>query len=141
MKKYTYKFPRAALTVDAIVYANTDDVPHILLIRRGIQPFKGRCALPGGFVNINELLETACIRELKEETGLEVEKMNQFKAFDAIGRDPRHRTISVVYSSQLPEKVEVKGGDDAAHAEWFPVQALPEMAFDHHAIIEEFFIR
>lgn len=139
MKKYIYKYPRPALTVDAIVFANADDVTFILLIRRGIQPFKGKWALPGGFVNINELLETACIRELKEETGLEVESMKQFKAFDAINRDPRHRTISVVYSTQLGEKAEVKGGDDAAHAEWFPVKSLPEMAFDHNAIIEEFF--
>jgi 8-oxo-dGTP diphosphatase len=68
-----------------------------------------------------------------------VEKMTQFKTFDAINRDPRHRTISVVFSTELPEKVNVSGGDDAVNAKWFPVNNLPEMAFDHLEILEEFF--
>jgi 8-oxo-dGTP diphosphatase len=110
-----------------------------LLIQRGIEPFKGKWALPGGFVNMDELLETACKRELEEETGLKVDKMTQFKTFDAINRDPRHRTISVVFSAQLPEKAKVKGNDDAASAKWFPVNSLPEMAFDHREILAEFF--
>jgi 8-oxo-dGTP diphosphatase len=138
---YTYRYPRPALTVDALVYANKGNTTWVLLIRRGIEPFKGKWALPGGFVNMDELLETACKRELKEETGLEVEAMEQFKTYDAIGRDPRHRTISVVFSTRLAKKTDVKGGDDAARAEWFFVNALPEMGFDHREIIEEFFNR
>ncbi len=138
---YTYKYPRPALTVDALVYTQVNGVNHVLLIRRGIEPFKDKWALPGGFVNMDELLEDACRRELKEETGLAVGKMKQFKTFDAIDRDPRHRTISVVFSVQLSSKKEVSGGDDAARAEWFSVNDLPELAFDHQEIIREYFSR
>ena len=136
---YNYKYPRPALTVDALVYVNDNSIYSVLLIQRGIEPFKGKWALPGGFVNMDELLETACKRELEEETGLAVEKMTQFKTFDGINRDPRHRTISVVFSTELPEKVNVSGGDDAVNAKWFPVNNLPEMAFDHLEILGEFF--
>jgi 8-oxo-dGTP diphosphatase len=136
---YSYKYPRPALTVDALVYVEENGTFSVLLIQRGIEPFKGKWALPGGFVNMDELLETACKRELEEETGLKVDKMTQFKTFDAINRDPRHRTISVVFSAQLPEKAKVKGNDDAASAKWFPVNSLPEMAFDHREILAEFF--
>ena len=136
---YSYKYPRPALTVDALVYVEENGTFSVLLIQRGIEPFKGKWALPGGFVNMDELLETACKRELEEETGLKVDKMTQFKTFDAINRDPRHRTISVVFSAQLPEKAKVKGNDDAASAKWFPINNLPEMAFDHREILAEFF--
>jgi len=136
---YSYKYPRPALTVDALVYVKENGSFSVLLIQRGIEPFKGKWALPGGFVNMDELLETACIRELEEETGLLVKQMTQFKTYDAINRDPRHRTISVVFSTQLPEKAEVKGNDDAAHANWFSINDLPEMAFDHKEILGEFF--
>ena len=135
---YTYKYPRPALTVDAIIYTS-NKFPEILLIRRGQQPFKGKWALPGGFVNMDELLEVACIRELKEETGLTVPKMAQFKTYDAVGRDPRHRTISVVFAAEITQKEEVKGGDDADRAKWFQLNNLPELGFDHAQIIHEFF--
>jgi len=136
---YSYKYPRPALTVDAIVFVTDENGTSVLLIERGIEPFKGHWALPGGFVNIDELLETACKRELKEETGLEVKSMEQFKAYDAINRDPRHRTISVIYSTEISQKAKVKGSDDAAHAKWFPVNNLPDMAFDHSKILSDFF--
>lgn len=136
---YSYKYPRPALTVDAIIYAKEKESIFVLLIQRGNEPFKNKWALPGGFVNMDELLETACRRELQEETGLKVDKMDQFKAYDAIDRDPRHRTISVVFSAEISEKQEVKGGDDAAHAKWFSFGELPELAFDHQQILEEFF--
>ena len=136
---YTYKYPRPALTVDSIVFTKEDNSTFVLLIQRGQEPFKNKWALPGGFVNMDELLETACRRELEEETGLKLDKMNQFKAFDAINRDPRHRTISVVFTAEIPKKMEVKGGDDAAHAKWFSLEELPELAFDHQQILEEFF--
>jgi 8-oxo-dGTP diphosphatase len=136
---FTYKYPRAALTVDAIVFVKSETTISVLLIERGREPFKNKWALPGGFVDLDETLEKACIRELEEETGLQVEKMQQFRAYDAIDRDPRHRTISVVYSVQLEEKMPVKGNDDAAQARWFSIDELPELAFDHAEILNDFF--
>jgi 8-oxo-dGTP diphosphatase len=136
---YTYKYPRAALTVDAIIVAKEKERSFVLLIERGAEPFKNRWALPGGFVNLDETLETACKRELYEETGLELKKMHQFKAFDEIDRDPRHRTISVVFWAEMNERKHVKGSDDAAFAKWFAVNELPGLAFDHGKILSEFF--
>jgi 8-oxo-dGTP diphosphatase len=136
---YTYNYPRAALTVDAIVFVKTGGSASVLLIERGHEPFKNKWALPGGFIEMDETLEKACKRELLEETGLKVEKMTQFKTYDAISRDPRHRTISVVYFAELNKIQQVKGGDDAARAKWFPVTDLPELAFDHRQILDEFF--
>ena len=150
---YTYNYPRAALTVDAIVFVK-ERIPslpdknikdgilektYVLLIERSREPFKNKWALPGGFIEMDETLETACKRELLEETGLNVDKMTQFKTYDAIDRDPRHRTISVVYYTQLDKKHAVTGGDDASRAEWFSVSELPELAFDHEQILDEFF--
>lgn len=136
---YTYKYPRAALTVDAIVFVKSTEQTSVLLIERGREPFKNKWALPGGFVDIDETLEKACIRELEEETGLQVEKMQQFRTYDAIDRDPRHRTISVVYSVEVEEQKPVKGSDDAAQAKWFSTDDLPELAFDHTEILRDFF--
>jgi 8-oxo-dGTP diphosphatase len=136
---YTYNYPRAALTVDAIIFVKEGNTYFVLLIERGCEPFKNKWALPGGFIEMDETLETACKRELLEETGLKVEKMTQFKAYDAIDRDPRHRTISVIYFAELNEIQQVKGGDDASRAEWFFVSELPELAFDHAQILKEFF--
>jgi len=136
---YTYKYPRAALTVDALVFTQKGNEKFVLLIQRGKEPFKNKWALPGGFVDMDETLGQACIRELEEETGLTVQKMEQFKAYDAIDRDPRHRTISIVFSVELDEQKQVKGGDDASRADWFPLSNLPELAFDHHQIINDYF--
>ncbi|MCG6186358.1 NUDIX domain-containing protein [Maribellus maritimus] len=136
---YTYQYPRAALTTDAIVFVREKSSTFVLLIERGGEPFKNKWALPGGFIEMDETLEQACIRELEEETGLEVLKMTQFKTYDAIDRDPRHRTISVVHSVELKEKEQVRGSDDAARAAWFPIDDLPELGFDHQQILNEFF--
>ena len=135
---YTYQYPRAALTVDAIVFVNEKELIKVLLIERGREPFKNKWALPGGFVEMDETLETACKRELEEETGLVLEAMQQFRTYDAIERDPRHRTISVVFSAELEEIAKVVGSDDAAQADWFPIDELPELAFDHAQILEDF---
>ncbi len=136
---YTYKYPRPAATTDAIVIAKENEEIYILLIQRGNEPFKNRWALPGGFVDMGELLETCCRRELLEETGLTVEGMTQFKTFDAIDRDPRQRTISTVFYTKLNGRKKVKGGDDAKNARWFPISALPDLAFDHQQVVSEFF--
>ena len=136
---YSYKYPRAALTTDAIVFVKEENSISVLLIERGHEPFKGKWALPGGFIEMDETLDKACIRELEEETGLKVNGMSQFKTYDAIDRDPRHRTISVVHSVELEEKQIVKGGDDAARAAWFSIDNLPELGFDHKLILDEFF--
>ena len=135
---YTYKYPRAALTVDAIVFVKSE-ITSVLLIERGREPFRNKWALPGGFVDMDETLECACIRELEEETGLQVEKMQQFRTYDAIDRDPRHRTISVVYSVEMEEQEPVTGSDDAVQAKWFSIDDLPELAFDHADILADFF--
>ena len=136
---YSYKYPRAALTVDSIVFVKEAACTKILLIERGIEPFKNKWALPGGFVNMDETLETACKRELEEETGLRLKTMQQFGTYDAINSDPRHRTISVVFSAQLNETTKVKGSDDATQASWFDIDNLPELAFDHLQIVSKFF--
>jgi 8-oxo-dGTP diphosphatase len=135
---YTYEYPRPALTTDAIVIAPINNQEYILLIERKFEPFKGYWALPGGFVNIDEELETACIRELYEETGITVDFLKQFKTFGTIDRDPRARTISVVFSCRLNQATEPVCGDDAAKAHWYPLNNLPPLAFDHQQIIQQF---
>ncbi len=132
---YTYAYPRPMVTVDAVVLAGETDAPHVLLIRRGNEPFAGCWALPGGFVDMEESLETAAARELEEETGLRGVALFQLHAFGDVGRDPRGRNITVVYRGALPKPAPVRPGDDAAEAAWFPARALPPMAFDHDRII------
>jgi len=132
---YTYPYPRPAVTVDAILISKQNSV---LLIERGREPFKGKWALPGGFIDMEEELETACRRELEEETGLKVGALKQFRAFGGVNRDPRHRTVSVVFYAFTDDELLACAGDDAAKAQWFPLNHLPELAFDHQQILEEF---
>lgn len=132
---YTYQYPRAALTVDAILISKQNSV---LLIERGREPYKGKWALPGGFIEMDEPLEVACQRELEEETGIRVGELKQFKAFGAVDRDPRHRTISVLFYAFTDDELVVSAGDDAAKAQWFSIHELPELAFDHKLILDEF---
>ncbi|MGE5449689.1 MAG: NUDIX domain-containing protein, partial [Bacteroidales bacterium] len=113
---YTYKYPRPSVTVDCILISQNNS---ILLIQRGGEPFKDKWAIPGGFIEMDESLEVACYRELEEETGIKVKKLSQFKAYGAVDRDPRGRTISVVFYSFTDNEVEAKAGDDAANAQWF----------------------
>ena len=135
MKLHTYKYPRPAVTVDAILISEQNSV---LLIERGAEPFLGKWALPGGFIDMDEEVEEACKREVEEETGLKVESLKQFKAFGDVFRDPRHRTISVVFYAFLKNEPIPQAGDDAAKAQWFPINQLPELAFDHAQILDEF---
>lgn len=134
---FTYQYPRPAVTVDAILINHHQEV---LLIERGREPYRGKWALPGGFIDMDESLETACMRELREETGLEIENLKQFKAFGAVNRDPRHRTISVIFYAFTEGKLNAKAGDDAANVHWFPISQLPELAFDHRQILNEFIV-
>jgi 8-oxo-dGTP diphosphatase len=138
--KYCYEYPRFAHTVDAIIIANIPNGAMVLLIQRKFEPFKGMWALPGGFIEMDETLLEACQRELREETGLEGLELNQFYTFDEVGRDPRHRTVSTAFYGLVPEILSVTGGDDAARAEWFPTNALPDMAFDHGVILRKFLL-
>lgn len=135
---YTYAYPRPALTVDALVISGYPEYPLVLLIKREKEPFAGKWALPGGFADMDETLEEACRRELQEETGLVLPAMSQFRVYDALDRDPRHRTVSVAFYAFTEGIPEVRGGDDAAEARWFSTSLLPAMAFDHDRIASDF---
>lgn len=139
---FSYKYPRPALTADCIVFAVSDNGRqekelNVLLIQRGNEPYKGRWAFPGGFMNMDETTAEAARRELKEETGLVVGDVRQVGVFDQVDRDPRGRVITVAYYAFMTDTPEVKGGDDAARAEWFSVSALPPLAFDHDEILKK----
>ena len=134
--EYTYKYPRPAVTADCIVITN-ESQPKVLLIQRGDNPFKGAWALPGGFMNMDETTEECAIRELEEETGLKVATVFQIGAYSKVDRDPRGRSITVAYLSIIDSPKEVKGQDDAAKAEWFPINDLPQLAFDHNDIMKD----
>ena len=108
-----------------------------LLIQRGNEPYKGMWALPGGFMNMDETAEQCARRELEEETGLNLNELQQIGAYTAVDRDPRGRTVSVAYLAVVDAAAEVEGGDDAARAEWFPISELPGLAFDHAEIIRD----
>jgi 8-oxo-dGTP diphosphatase len=133
---YTYKYPRPAVTADCVVITNEVE-PKVLLIQRGDQPFKGGWAFPGGFMNMDETTEQCAVRELEEETGLRLSKIQQIGAYSKVDRDPRGRTITVAYLAIVDTPVAVTGQDDAAKAEWWPLSSLPILAFDHDEIISD----
>ena len=134
---YTYKYPRPAVTTDAVVFFENNDGWEVLLIRRKNNPFKEMWALPGGFVEMDETLEEGVVRELEEETGLTGIKLEQLHAFSTVDRDPRGRTIGVAFwGFTTKENSTVKGGDDASEAKWFSVNSMPALAFDHREIFE-----
>ena len=134
-KKYTYDYPRPAVTTDTVVITR-DKEPRVLLIQRKHDPFAGMWAIPGGFVEIEETLEAGARRELKEETGLEVEHLEQVQTFGDPGRDPRGRTISVVYLARVDAgAVKPHANDDAAAVGWHKLVQPPPLAFDHDKIL------
>ncbi|HOD95630.1 MAG TPA: NUDIX hydrolase [Candidatus Hydrogenedentes bacterium] len=135
MTLFSYDYPRPMVTVDAVVFADGSGEKHVALVRRKNEPYKGSWALPGGFVEMDESLDKAVMRELQEETGLRNVPLTQLHCFGDPGRDPRGRTISVVFAGELLSKEALCANDDAAAAEWFPVNALPPLAFDHAAIL------
>ena len=124
------------MTADCIVITREAE-PKVLLIERGGEPYKGCWAFPGGFMNMDETTEQCAIRELEEETGLKVSEVLQIGAYSKVDRDPRGRTVTVAYLAIVDEPMAVKGQDDAAKAEWWPLSTLPELAFDHYDIMRD----
>lgn len=135
---YTYDHPRAALTVDAVVFGLDDADLKVLLIQRGQEPFVGRWALPGGFVYVDETLDQAVRRELQEETGLAKVFLEQLYTVGGLDRDPRERVVTVAYYALVRmSDHRVQAATDASNAAWFAMDDLPRLAFDHEAIIEQ----
>jgi 8-oxo-dGTP diphosphatase len=135
--KYVYDWPRPMVTVDALIFTFSRGKARVLLIKRANEPFKGKWAVPGGFIEIDEELEDAVVRELAEETGLTGIKLEQMRTFGKCGRDPRGRQITLVFMGIVTRgQNKVKGGDDAASAEWFDIDKVPkDLAFDHEEVI------
>ncbi len=133
---HTYQYPRAALTVDGVVFGFGAGELKVLLIQRALEPFKEKWALPGGFVHVDETLDDAARRELVEETGLEDIYLEQLYTFGTVKRDPRERVVSVAYYALVKlSDHKAKAATDAAEAKWFPVSQLPKLAFDHADIV------
>jgi len=139
MPRHSYDFPRPALTADIAVFAVRGGREEILLIRRKNPPFRGRWALPGGFVEEGEKVLAAARRELREETGLKGIKLEQFQTYGDPGRDPRGWTVTVVFTARIDAQKakKIRAGDDAGEARFFPVRKLPPLAFDHRKIVRE----
>lgn len=136
---YTYEYPRPSVTVDIVVFGYDGGKQlKMLLIERGGEPYKGSWALPGGFVDLDEDLETAALRELEEETGVKDLFVEQLYTYGTVDRDPRGRVISVAYFSlvNLQDHPAV-AASDATKAEWFLLDELPDLAFDHSDIIKK----
>lgn len=132
--KYFYKYPHPAVTTDCVIFGFNGKKLQVLLIKRGIEPFKGRWAFPGGFIKMHETAEEGARRELREETGLENAYIQQFHTFSDPHRDPRERVITIAFYA-LVKIQDVKGGDDAVAAQWFPLDEIPALAFDHDYIL------
>ena len=131
---YCYKYPHPAVTMDCVIFGFDGERLQVLLVERGIEPYKGRWAFPGGFLKMDETAEEGALRELREETGLERAYIQQFHTFSDPHRDPRERVITIAYYA-LVKIQEVHGGDDAASARWFPLSEIPSLAFDHDYIL------
>ena len=133
---YTYKYPRPAVTADCVVITEEPE-PKLLLIQRGTDPYKGSWAFPGGFMNMDETAEQCAIRELEEETGLQLNEVLQIGAYSKVDRDPRGRTVTIAFLIMVDKPIDVKGKDDAAKAQWFKFPEIPELAFDHKSILKD----
>lgn len=134
---FTYTHPRPAIAVDSVVFQHKDQSLSILLIQRKNQPFADQWALPGGFMDIEETSAAAAIRELREETGLNIGKLDVLGVYDAIDRDPRTRVVSIAYFGIYEPKIKpaLRASDDAKALKWFHIDKLPALAFDHEIII------
>lgn len=138
-KRYCYDYPRPAVTVDVVAFAIRAGALCVLLIRRGRDPFAGLLAMPGGFLEMDESPEAGALRELREETGLELDDpISPLGFYGAPGRDPRGRTITLAFASACREGGgEPRGSDDASDASWFPVSLAGPFAFDHQQMLAD----
>ena len=133
-QQFCYKYPHPSVTADCVIFGFDGVAIKVLLIQRGIEPFKGKWAFPGGFMKMDETAEECAKRELEEGTGLKNASVEQFYTFSDVNRDPRERVITVAHYA-LVKLSEVKGGDDAASAKWFDLETIPSLAFDHDRIL------
>ncbi|MBN2164017.1 MAG: NUDIX hydrolase [Pontiellaceae bacterium] len=134
---YTYEYARGALTVDCVVFGLDEDDLKVLLIQRDIAPYEGCWALPGGFVHVDESVDEAARRELREETGVDNVFLEQLYTFGAVERDPRERVVTIAYYALVNLGDHPVAADtDARNASWFPVYDVPDLAFDHDAILD-----
>ena len=137
-KKFTYKYPRPALTVDCVVFGFDEGDLRVLLIQRDLPPFKNGWALPGGFVRLDETIEEGARRELEEETGVRNVYLEQLYTFGSLDRDPRERVVSVAYYALVKlAGHKVRAATDAKNAAWFAINEIPTLAFDHATILAE----
>lgn len=133
-QRFCYKYPHPAVAADCVIFGFDGVSIKVLLIQRGAEPYMGRWAFPGGFMNMDETVEQCAQRELEEETGLKSVAVEQFYTFSAVDRDLRERVISVAHYA-LVRLSEVQGGDDAALARWFAMDEIPSLAFDHDRVL------
>ena len=133
---YAYEYPRASVTADAVLFAEKDGQRYVLLIQRGNEPYKGYWAFPGGFLNMDETVAHCAERELEEETGIVLTEMQLVGIYSDVERDPRGRVITAAYAA-MTTMPEANAADDAAAAKWWPLNNLPELAFDHDVILED----
>ncbi|MCA9015799.1 MAG: NUDIX hydrolase [Planctomycetaceae bacterium] len=134
---YHYEYPRAALTVDCVVFGLDEEDLKVLLIQRDLEPFEGCWALPGGFVRLEETLEEAARRELSEETGIENVYLEQLYTIGDVDRDPRERVVTVAYYALVNlSDHRVHAATDARNAAWFAIDDVPSLAFDHPKILK-----
>ena len=133
---YAYRYPRALITADSVLFAEQDGQIFVLLIQRGNEPYKGCWAFPGGFLNMDETVARCAERELEEETGIVMSGMQLVGIYSNVERDPRGRVITAAYTA-ITTMPQATAADDAADAKWWPINDLPHLAFDHETILND----
>lgn len=135
--QYIYEYPRPAVTTDCAIFGFDGEDLKILLIERGIEPFKNRWALPGGFIELDEDADNCAHRKLVQETGLENIFIEQLYTFSGVDRDPRYRVISIAYYALVKlSDYKAQAGIDTENVQWYSITELPDLAFDHHQILQ-----